>query len=455
VPTVGDEPETSWSSAVEIQELPELAREIARRLPGPSEPRAISVTDLVGLRRAYWRTVAPVRVAPERQERMERGRELHRWLEGVLATEGTLEARVRRDGIVGRIDVLAEVPVEVKSGSSLAPADELEEARPEQIEQLAMYCALTIRPNGRLVTLAINGDRESAVQVVDVAFDATEPVRVEMVRRAQALRRAFTEGRADELPACRWFARGCEYQSAQVCDCRGGEPPTSDAISSHVAEIVSRPEIAARIAERWVRSPGGLGAPPIARFRDLLYPRRAYFRRTSPEPPAEFPLRPPTEPADLYARVVAALESGPVGEVARLPPGPFPAEEEAGFRGFPYLLRTSRARARANPATLRESQPQYGLELGLRCAASGCSNGWLILGREYAVGEEDRLQVFDYRFSPVETFARLGQERTERLEEAVRRRAPQTLPACPAWMYPDCPYRGDCGCGALGERSQR
>ena len=319
-----------------------------------------------------------------------------------------------------------------------------------------MYCVLTERRAGRLVTLATDGAPEGSVQVVDLALDATEPVRAEMTRRAETLRRAWDLQAPGELPACRWFDRGCEYQTALACDCRGTEPVPSPAIASHVIELRERPDLAERIAERLRTAPPESPGTKVGRFRELLYPRRAYFQRTVEEPPVEYPPRSPSEPPDLYARLLAAVEGGPVGEVARLATvSSAPEEEVVGFRGVPFLLRTSRSRPRATALSLLESQPQYALELGFRCGATGTSSARLILGREFASNDADRVQVFDLRFAPVDRFAGLWEARRRQLEFAVRDRAPASLPACPAWMVADCPYRADCGCGAAGDRSQR
>ncbi len=453
----GDATKFDWPGSVEVREDPELERELTARLPPPTAPRAVSVTDLVAPRRAFWRAVAPVRVPAERRDRMDLGRAIHRRLEAALASEGTLEARVRRDGVVGRIDVLADVPIEVKTSASTVDAAQLTLARPDQVEQLAMYAALVGQPAGRLVTLVVSADARPAVQVVDLRFDATEPLRAEMVVRAEALRRAWAAGNPGGLPACRWFGRGCEFEDQGVCRCDGREPAVSDGIRSRVVEVRDRADLAAGIRDR-LSAEAPAERPGLApQFRDLVYPRRAYFRATVAEPPVEFPARPPTEPPDLYARLVAAVEGGPIGEVARLRPQyPGPDEEVVGFRGWPYLLRSSRARARATAASLLEGQPQYGIELGFRCAATGVPSARLLLGRERAVDAADRVQVFELRFAPTGAFARLAEERAHALARAVRERSPAALPACPAWMYADCPYRADCGCGAAAsDRSQR
>ncbi len=456
---MGSPPSTTgveWQTAVTVREEVDLAQLLMERLPPVTAPRAVSVTDLVAPRRGYWRAIAPVRLDVERRARIDLGRALHRRLGAALASEGALEVRVRREGVVGRIDLLSDVPVEVKTSSSAVVPDELPNARPDQVEQLAMYCALAGRPAGRLVTLVVGDASEGSIQAVDIAFEDTEPIRTEMQRRAETLRRAWAERRTQELPACRWFGRGCEFQDAAVCDCAGSEPPAGGAILSEVSRVTERSDVAARIESHLREIPPRAETPTLVRFRNLLYPRRAYFERTVAETAPERPRRSPSEPPDLYARLTAAVESGPLGDVARLAPRlSEPEEEVGGFRGAPYLVRTSRARDRASPPTLLAAQPQYALELGFRAVATATSVAHLVLGRERATEDRDRVQAFEYRFSPATAFSRLWRERARELELALAARDPRGLPACPEWMYPDCPYRFDCGCGASGTRSQR
>jgi hypothetical protein len=450
-------PEESWKAAVSLREDAELAREIADRMPPVTAPRAVSVTDLVSPRRAFWRAIAPVKLEAARQQRLDLGRTIHRRLGVVLASEGALEVRVRREGVVGRIDLLSDVPVEVKTSSSTVGPSSLPDERPEQVEQLGMYCALAGSASGRLITVVAGDPSGGRIQAVDLGFADPESIRAEMGGRLDLLRHAWADRRSTGLPACRWWRRGCEFDEAGVCDCSDADPAAHATILSNVRTISERTDVAARIESRWHTVPEPAEPPTLLRFRDLLYPRRAYFDRTAgagvpPEPVPPSPLEPP----DLYGRVTDAIERGPLGEVARLPPGSDePAEEVGGFRGAPYLVRTSRSPDRASPQSLLDRQPQYALDLGFRCAATGTATARLILGRERAPGDLDRVQVFEFRFAPVSAFARRWRERFRELQRAFATHAPEEAAACPSWMYPGCPYRSECGCGGSDPRSHR
>jgi len=446
-----------------VREDSALSRELAGRLSRGSGLRAIGVTDLISQRRAYYRAAVPgVPIPAARQVRLDQGRTVHRVVGARLGQEGLLEARVRREGIVGRVDILSDVPIEVKTATSLVEPERLVTLRPDHLEQLGMYCALVGRSSGRLLTLLLGEQGVlSDVQALDVSFENPERVLEEMRSRADRLRTAWATSRPDALPRCPWFGRGCEFEEAKVCGCTGDEAPESPRILEEAGPIVERADVRDRVRVEVLGSATTPAAPALARFREVLYPRRAYFDRTAPAPESppvsetSEPL-PLTRPPDLYARLNEALESGPAGEVARIPPrSEEPEEDVSGFRGRPLLTRTSRAWARFRPEEIVARSPQYVLELGFRCAVTGTDSALLVLGFERAETDADRVQVLEVGFHTLTPFSRRLREQSAALSAALRERAPGRLQACPDWMVPDCPYRSECGCGTSGARSTR
>jgi hypothetical protein len=290
------------------------------------------------------------------------------------------------------------------------------------------------------------------VQALDVAFRAPDHILHEMHGRAERLRTAWAGQRPDGLPRCPWYGRGCEFEEAKLCPCTGDEPLDPPSILEEVSSITTREDVRGRLRPvvsgvASVTSPFGL-----ARFREVLYPRRAFLDRTRPPSPAGAASIaesvPPPPPPDLFARLTEALESGPPGEVARLlPRSEEPEEEVVGFRGQPLLVRTSRAWARIRPEELVVRSPQYALELGLRCAVTGTDRAWLVVGYDRAEADRDRVQALELRFSNRTPFSRLLRERSQLLAAAFRTGTSLGLPPCPGWMVAGCPYRSECGCG--------
>lgn len=453
----GDPWETAALLArVRLTDEPALGSEVASRLPSATEPRALSVTDLLAPRRAFWRRVrGPAPLPLEREVRLERGRAWHRTLGDRIADEGTLEVRLRRDGVTARIDLLADVPVEVKTGSPVPGGGEPEDW-PEQVEQLAGYAALIGASGGRLAHLTLAEEELPKLSVGEFRFRRLEGVRAELTDRQAALRSAITLRRPDRLPRCGWFERGCEYRAAGLCDCRGDEPRVGSGLSQVVVDRRARDDLAARWTDALGAGERPHGRAP-AHFRDLLYPRRAFFDRSGGRPPQPLPPRPPMAPLDAYERVMAALEAGPVGEVHRLVgASEGPEEDVLAWRGAPCLVRGSRVRGRLTSDEVRTRFPQYLLDLGFRCGLTGVGRASLVIGYEPPPSGELPVQVFRVEFPDgVGPFAAAWRARRAAWEASVDRGTPEGLPNCPTWMVPACPYRDVCGCVGAPARSQR
>ncbi|MGA8274761.1 MAG: hypothetical protein WB789_00920 [Thermoplasmata archaeon] len=447
-------PEPEWQGSVSVREDLDLAREITGRLRPPGTPRRTSVTDLLSLRPAFWRfTVGPPPVTAERERVLEGGRRLHRILGLVFAPKGELEVRVHDDRVQGRVDVLADRPIEIKTSAYSPPSTDPVKERPDHADQVAMYSALLGVDAARLVYLQTSGDEVLAAGTFDLEFGSMEAVRNAMERRVRSLAAACAAGSSAGLPRCPWYARGCEFRAAGICDCTG-EEAVADPVTQEAGTRVTPRKDLTLLLEEAVRARLTVSRPAaIRRFRDLLYPRRAYFESTSPAPAGPGPSF--EAETDTYSRLVEALDTGPLGEATRLPTlADEPDEEVGGFRGAPVLVRTSRSSQRHDPQTVVERSPQYALQLGFRCVATGTDRGRLVLGYEKAK-EVERVQVLEYRFEPSRTFSRLWRARTRRLEAARTLGDPNSLDACPAWMFEQCPYRDRCGCGTSAGRSQR
>lgn len=441
-----------------VREDVALAAELGRRLDALSGPRPVGVTDLLAVRQAYWRATAPpAPISAARGARLAHGRRVHRVLADLFATEGQLEVRVRRQGVVGRIDVLTDRPLELKSTSVAIGPDELLSERPEYAEQLAMYCALAGRRAGRIVTVILGDEDRVEVRTLDLGFLGLPALSQNMERRAAVLRVALEGERPDELPRCRWFERGCEFRAGGMCDCTGSEPEEVPLFRDAPVEIIARPDLDRELTPRLSGALRSRKPPEIERFRDLVYPRRTYFDRSHGQPPAEkAPSAKSTSASPTYLRLTGVVEAGPLGEVTRLPSlADEPAEDVAAFQGLPYLARTSRAVSALRAERLVRDHPQYALDLGFRCATVGATSARVLVAYERPSEPADWVQVFELTFDPLTRFARLWRTRASALSRALAESSPSHLPPCPEWMYPDCPYRAECGCGATPGRSQR
>ncbi|MCI4362488.1 MAG: hypothetical protein L3J77_04780 [Thermoplasmata archaeon] len=441
-----DDPNELAPSGPSAREAPELAMELLARYRSRRPLRGVGVTDLIDPRPAYWRVVAPLPATPEQFARLRAGQGLHETLGRRLGPVATREFRVRRDGIVGRIDVLDGRPIELKSTDSPPrEGEDLRESRPSYLEQLAMYAALVDRPDGRLVIVRAGAHAPNEVAVWDLTLRDPSAVRIEMTRRATALRDARDRHDPKGLPRCAWFDRGCPYRRETACDCSGDEVPLSPAILEAVESPRRNPVEGMRIGA--LLDQPGLPATEVARFGELAYPRRAFFDATT-EAAAPAEKFKSGEPAETWGALHAVLEDGPPGEYElRYPMSGTPEEAVECFRSEPVLVKSTRALRPVAATALPTERPHYVLELALRCGSLGASAGWLILGLERVPSEGDWIRAQRVEFRDPSYLTDLVARRAAELTEARRHGDGAGLPACPVWMFDGCPHRAVCGCG--------
>ena len=444
------------AAVVRLEDDPAAAFELVQRLPLPLDPRPVSVTDLLNPRQAFWRKLrGPAPVPVEREARLEEGRRWHHRLGEAIPTEGRLEVRVRRGGVTARIDLLTDVPVEVKTAPA-SPGGGRPVDWPDQLEQLAAYCALAGSTTGRLAHLTTARTGPPTVTVGEFTFASLPGIDAELARREAGLRAALQRGTPEGLEECRWAESGCEFRVAGLCDCSGREDAPLPPLGELAQGRLDRPELSARWSRALADAPAeGSGTAP--RLRELLYPRRAFFDRTAGRPHVVVPARPPSAPLDAYERILAALERGPLGELHRLPSAAgWLGEETVAWRGSPLLVRGSHARARWSANDVVARFPQYAVELGLRCAATDRHDATFVVGHETPAAGEPAVQVFRVTFpGGAGPFEEALRARREALEAALAQEAPGALPYCPRWMTLDCPYRERCGCAPAPGLSQR
>src|SRR2546422_840700 len=160
--------------------------ELTAALKRQGRRRRISVTDLVNLRQAFFQRARPdIQPDPERKQAMLAGTGFHEVFGRAVSTEEFVEQFVEFQGIVGKIDIYDDVPVELKTTASLPQGAAA--ARPSYIDQLGMYCTMTGRDQGRLFVYkrALYG-RPRALQGFDVRFQDLTALQRAIERQAVA-----------------------------------------------------------------------------------------------------------------------------------------------------------------------------------------------------------------------------------------------------------------------------
>lgn len=421
---------------------------VMEKLRSRRPPYRVTVTDLTNLKQAYFRRKHPEITPPlEKQQLMWKGTGFHKIFGFAVSREEYLEQFVEAEGVVGKIDIYENVPVEVKTTSHLAKGKSLLQQRPTYIEQVGMYCAMVNVGEGEIVIYERQGAEESGtvpLTAYHVAFPDLEAVREEMRHRRDLLIQALISNDPSNLPVCAWFGRGCDYSA--VCDCS-----TSSVSSSHkIAELAGKVQVDEVTRRRLLDMLGKPKPPRQLHANDLVFPRKAYFeRRKSVETVSEGKV---AEEQGEYLRsideagFISALKDiiryGSPGEVENMPVQYASLSDLVRLRqGLPTMVRTPKFQSLVERERLPSSFPHYFYRLGFDCALTDHPKGRLFLYYANVSEENAKMMVYDVSFRNLGDIKAEALRRVELLEKAT---SPAQLPRCPSWMCRYCEYRDEC-----------
>src|SRR5438876_11434869 len=391
--------------------------ELAAALKRQGGRRRISVTDLVNPRQAFFQRTRPdIQPDPERKQAMLAGTGFHEVFGRAVSTEEFVEQFVEFQGIVGKIDIYEDVPVELKTTASLPQG--IGAARPSYVDQLGMYCTMTGREQGRLFVYkrALYG-RPGALKGFDVRFADLKAVEREMVRRRDLFREALASQDPSRLPRCEWFELRCDYRA--VCGCAAAEP-LGRVVPAAAVQIAENPELVAAMTALLTDAPR---PGPQFRLNDLVFPRRAAIERQ-----AVAEAKPEEEDADLDTALAGmerlgfgdalkdALWYGVPGAFARIPVSLRTLKGKVGtFRGVPTIFRSTRKTKLVDRSRLVEEFPYYFDRIAFECALSGHQTGRVVV--YYEAVKDDKFMVYDVHFRSLEEI-KAGADRRLALLEA-------------------------------------
>ncbi|MBE0431766.1 MAG: hypothetical protein IBX67_08075 [Dehalococcoidia bacterium] len=412
-------------------------------------PYRISVTDLLNLKQAYFRRKYPEIVPPlEKQQLMWAGTGFHKTFGSAVSSEEYLEQFVEAEGVVGKIDIYDKIPVEVKTTSTPVDTKDLLQYRPTYIEQLGMYCAMVNAHEGEIIIYQRRVEESpstSPLVVYHVTFPDLKAVRREMRRRRDLLMQALISNDPGNLPACLWFGRQCDY--AQVCDCA----TTSVHASHEIARLAGEIYVDSTTCERLLSKMAGSQPSELLGINDIVFPRKAYFRRLRlqqvasgeqvREEKAEY-LRSMDERG--FVEVLRdSLRFGAPGEAQRIPVRHLPlADLVQVWQNVPTILRDPKFSSLVDREKLPRTFSHYFLRLGFDCALTENPKGRLLLYYTRVPKEDAKLMVYDI------TFRKLDAVKAEALRRIGLLDKPQTvlqLPKCPSWLCSYCDDRVECG----------
>jgi CRISPR/Cas system-associated exonuclease Cas4 (RecB family) len=164
------------------------------------------VTDFVYcLRKAYWRRVKPKPFSEQQLGFFVDGSRRHEALQ--LLSGLRSEVSVEKHGVRGRLDLLAEAPIEMKTTRARNGSD----IPLHYLKQCAYYCVLTGKDTCTLITQHII---EGCFRFQKLVFSAEELLAYEreLVENRRLLEEALAKQDHSGLPPSEpWQCRSCEY----------------------------------------------------------------------------------------------------------------------------------------------------------------------------------------------------------------------------------------------------
>ena len=406
--------------------------------------RRISVTQLVNPRQAFFRRTRPeIRPPPDRVQLMMAGTGFHDVFGRVISTEEYVEQLLEVDGIVGKVDIYEDMPVELKTTGSI-PADIFQ--RRSYFDQLGMYCAMAGSEEGQLLVYRHESYRGGAeLKVYQIQFLDLQGIVDEMGRRRDLLKSALEANDPTGLPRCEWYGRSCDYSDFCGCETAG---TLSRVVGKRDMSMVARDDIAGRMMGQLAKAPASPSRSGL-RLNDLVFPRRASLERSreaaagGPQDGRE------ADMADLQRRgfwqaLAQAIRYSARGESGLVPVqlGSL-ADRVHIYRDVPTILRMPKRPEMVYRDQLSSEFPHYFDRLGFECAMTGSERGRMIIYYDRTRVPDDKFMVYDVWFAGLDGILAEVKRRLDLLETGADH---AELPACPAWMAEYCSFSPKCGC---------
>lgn len=422
-------------------------------LKAGSPRKRISVTDLTSLKQAYFRRKHPDIVPSlERQQVMWSGTGFHELFGAAVSSEEYLEQFVEMDGIVGKIDIFEDIPVEVKTTGRLADESDLARKRPSYIEQLGMYCGMTGVPEGRIVIYRRGAEpAQPPLTVCHIRFSDLAAIKEEMRHRKEMLENALASGDPSRLPSCPWGDWGCDYSS--VCDCKANRVKATYAIRDQMASLDVDDVAARQFTDRLCES----SSRPLSsrlKLNDIVFPRKTFLARlrqetAQNEEDQEQETREQLtsmEKWGVISRVRDSLLYRPGSDSRRIPVSLGSLDDMVQLHdGRPAMIRLMQLNSIVQRERLPQMSGHFFTRLGFECALTDQRSGRMVLYYPKVPGEDAKLMVYEVSFKDI---AALKAEAARRVSLMENARSVAELPACPQWMCRYCHDTAACDRGA-------
>lgn len=264
--------------------LKKTVEDESKKHPTPKD--YIIVTDLVNPTAKLRDIICPnIPISPETSRRLKTGSKLHsfaapwfREISGYTEEEGILDgAFVGLPGIRGKLDSFVNNSIiefktkDEKVGETLPnDAAELVANFPQDLEQVVFYALLhPDRPKQNYLVF-MKSDPPQNLKVFRVTIKDFEAVKHLLLERQKSFNDAKEKRNDAGLGRCRYYGKGCHFQSAKACVCDSLKPYDMSGLLRHVTIEEDLP-FAAKVeaARKAVKD----------RQKDIVYPTSILYPR--------------------------------------------------------------------------------------------------------------------------------------------------------------------------------
>jgi len=401
----------------------------------------ISVTDLINPMQSYYRWIHPEIKPPiDKLHYILSGTGFHEIFSDIVSTEEYVEQLLEYKGIVGKVDIFEDIPIELKTTGSI-PTD-LYKEKLSYIEQLGMYCAMADCDKGQLIIYKRgNGRKKAILEVFDITYFNIEKIKTNMLERKAIFQDALANKNPDDLPKCEWYKKRCDY--SKHCNCSTaslGKP-----IVNHDEITISSNEDALAHFTSKLLEERAFPVDEHLTLDNLIFPRNYVLSKTnnviSNEPNVQTQMA-IIENTGFTQALVNAIGFGSKEnfnsvEVSR----GMLRDRVSMLYNIPFVIETVETDTMIGRKDLASIFPHYFNKLAFISALTKSRKSRLIL--YYQNIYKNKFMVYDVIF---QNGNEILQELDKRINDVTNTTDHTTLPKCPESLFKYCQYLEVCEC---------
>ena len=401
----------------------------------------ISVTDSTNPMQSYYRWLHPeIKTPIDKLHYILSGTGFHEIFSDIVSTEEYVEQLLEYKGIIGKVDIFEDIPIELKTTSSIP--NNIYKEKLSYIEQLGMYCAMADCDKGQLIIYKRgNGKKPAILKVFDITYLNIEKIKTSMLERKGMFQYALDNKNPEDLPKCEWYKKRCDY--SKHCNCTTasvGEPivnndeitisPNEDAEAHFTTELLKK---------RDVPEDRNLNLDNLIFPRNYVLSKNNNVNHTAPSIQTQMAIIENTgfTEALLNAIKFGSKENFNSVEVSR---GAL-QDRISTLSNIPFVIETVETDIMVGRKDLPDIFPHYFDKLAFICALTKSRKSRLIL--YYQNIYKNKFMVYDVIF---QNGNEILQELDKRINGVTNATDHTTMTKCPESIFKYCQYIEVCEC---------